>query len=180
MARNPWKTISSKIVYKTRYIKVFENKVKKPNGKIGLYSFVKTPDDSVFIAAITQNNQIYLINQVRYPTGFDSWELPGGNCDGESVLKAGRRELQEETGLVAKTWIKAGKFVAMNGICPEITNVLIAKDLMQTKENKKKEEGIKKVEIFPFNKVLSMIKSGKITDGQTIASILKAKLYLKI
>ncbi len=171
--------MSSKVIYKTPFIKVVEADVIKPNGQGTIFSYVETPDQSVFIVPLTDNNEVYLINQVRYPTMIASWELPGGNCDGDDVIAAAKRELQEETGLRAKKWTKVGWFIAMNGVCAEVTNVLVAKELTQTADDKRDEEGITKIKKVKFDRVLVMIEKGEITDGQTIAAVAKAQLYLK-
>lgn len=178
MAKNPWKILSRRIPYKTPWLRVVEDKVIKPDGSRGTYGYVETRDQSAFIVALTGKNDVYLIKQTRYPTNIDSWELPGGNCDGDDALAAAKRELQEETGLVAKKWTKIGWFIALNGVCPEVTNVFVAQNLIQTGQNETTEEGITKIEKGSFGKVLSMIAENAISDGQSIASILKAKLWL--
>ena len=179
MIKNPWKILSTKVVYETPWLKVIEDEVIKPNGGRGTYSYVETRDQSVFIVPLTDKNEVYLICQMRYPTGVESWEIPGGNCDGDDIMIAAKKELQEETGLTAKKWTKIGWFHALNGVCPEVTNVLIAENLSQTGKKETKEEGIVKIKRVPFEKVLEMVEKNEITDGQTISSILKAKLWLE-
>ena len=154
-----------------------EDVVIKPDGKQDTYSYAETPDQSVFIVALTDKNKVYLVGQYRYPGGHYSWELPGGGCDGDEVLIAAGRELLEETGLTAKKWQIAGHFVAMNGVCAELTNVLIAQDLAQTDKSKIDKE-ITEVKKVKFDEVLKMIEENKITDGQSIAALMKARLFL--
>ena len=41
--RNPWKTLSSQLVYENAWIRVREDQVLRPNGKPGIYSVVEKP-----------------------------------------------------------------------------------------------------------------------------------------
>lgn len=176
--KNPWKTLSSRIAYETPYIKVREDKVVRPDGNLGIYSVIEnTP--AVFVVALTENDEIYLINLYRYPTKQMSIEVPAGNTDGEDVIKAAYRELLEETGLTADRVEIVGKFQSYNGLANEVSVTVIATGLVQTKDNKTKEEGIAWVKKYPIRKVLELIRTGKLTDGQSIAAIIQALMYLK-
>ena len=174
-----WQTLGSRIVYKNKWIRVRENKVIKPNGRRGIYGVVESPP-SVYIIALTNKKEIYLLRQYRYPTKVWSWEIPAGGSDGEPLLTAAKRELREETGLKAKRWTKIGEFQAMNGFCSEWGHVYLARDLKQTNSHQQKEEGIVACEIVPLSKALTMIKLGQITDGLTIVALMKTALHLKM
>ena len=177
-SQNPWKKLSSKIVYKTPWVTVQEDKVIKPDGKRGIYSIVRTPAPAVFIVPMTDKKEIYLVRLFRYPTRRFSWEVPAGNTDNENPLKAARRELWEETGLRAKSFRKLGTFQSMNGIFAEKGYIYLATRLSQTGKNKRKEEGINEVKRVPLKRVLQMIRTGKITDDQSITSIMHTLLFL--
>lgn len=177
---NHWKKITSKIIYKTPWIKVRKDKVIRPDGKPGTYSYVETNGPSVMIVPITVNNEIYLIRQFRYTTQNDSWEVPGGNSEGENLLVSAKRELKEETGLLAKNWEMIGNFHPENGVVSETGYVFIAKDLLETGIDKKIEEGIFDMKKVSFEEVLSMVGNSEITDGNSIVAIFKTYLYLGI
>ncbi len=180
MKKGGWEKLSSRIVYKTPWIKVIEDKVIKPDGEKGIYSYLKTNGDSVFVVPLTDNNEVYLVKLFRYIIGKWSWEIPGGNSDGEDLLKAAKRELKEETGLVAKSWENVGNFQAMSGVVGEKGHVFIARGLKETKENKKLEENIVEIKKVSFRKALRMIHDNEITDGHSIITLSKAALFLKI
>jgi 8-oxo-dGTP pyrophosphatase MutT (NUDIX family) len=175
--KNPWKTLGTKIVYQNPWIKVREDQVIKPDGTRGIYGVVDL-HDTVFIVALTPEEEIYLIRQFRYTTKIYSWEIPAGSSDGQSLLKAAKRELKEESGLVAKRWEKVGKFQSMNGVGTEIGWVFIAQDLSQTGDNHQAVEAIYNLKKFKFKKVLEMIKKGQLTDSQSITAITMVALHL--
>lgn len=180
MADKSWKTLSSKTVYKNNWLAVREDQVIRPNGEEGIYGVVERPT-SVFIVALTENDEVHLVKLFRYPTQVYSLEIPGGAVIGASpkeIEQSAKRELQEETGLIAKQWRLSGKFQVINGFCNEWGYTYIATHLSQTGKNDQAEEGITEVTVLPFDEVLSFIKSGEITDGQTLAAIMQADLFL--
>lgn len=174
---NPWKTLKSQVPYKNQWFIVRENKVVKPNGEKGVYFYVETKP-SVFIVALTEKEEVYLIKLWRYPTRQLSTELPGGNTDGMSPLMAAKKELWEETGIKAGKWIKLGRYQVWNGAASELAYTFIARDLKQTGTNQADEEGISDIIKVPFRKALKMIREGKITDSQTIVALSQAALKL--
>lgn len=173
-----WKTLSSKIVYKDSRITVREDEVIRPDKTNGKYTVVESLGPSVFSVAITEKDEIYLIAQYRYTTGIYSWEVPSGSSNYQDLLVTAKRELQEEAGISAKKWEKINTFQSMKGICNEISNVFIAKDLTKTKSNGQMKEGIYEVKKVSFVDAFKMIKKGEISDGQSIAAIVQTALWL--
>ncbi|MCL5666762.1 MAG: NUDIX hydrolase [Patescibacteria group bacterium] len=177
MNKNPWKTIKPKTVFKNKWISVSEDRVIKPNGEKGTYTVVHT-HPSVFIVAVNPRDQIYLIRQWRYPTGVNSWELPGGSTDGKNPLAAAKKELWEETNLKAKKWKKLGTFQNLNGLSSEISHAFLAADTYPAQHPKESDDHIHTVRPIEKNKIFDMIKAGGITDSQTISSLFLAKLKM--
>lgn len=176
---NPWRQLSSKVVYDNSQFRVREDQIIKPNGKEGKYFVIELPS-SVSIVAVTKNNEAYLIGQHRYTSGLYSWETPCGSIDEQKPLNAAQRELQEETGLTASEWEDLGIIHALNGRTNKVFHVFLARSLKLQNENSQNEEGITRMEKFPFSKIFNMISSGEITSSETISSILKAAIQLKI
>lgn len=174
---NPWKTISSKIVYENPWFKVREDETEKPGNRTGVYGVVLTPP-TVFTVALNEKDEIYLIGMFRYPTGKYGLELPAGGSDNQDLLEAAKRELVEETGVKAKTWEKAGEFTPWNGISDEVSHVFIARDVEETDNQIDPNEGILEVRKVAFEKVFDLVKSGEISDGQTISALTLAKIHL--
>ena len=61
---------------------------------------------AVAVLAIDDHDRVLLINQYRQPVRTRLWEIPAGllDVDGEQPLDAAKRELAEETDLVAAEW----------------------------------------------------------------------------
>ena len=175
---NPWKKLSEKLVYKNPWIHVYEDQVTRPDGTEGVYGRIETNGPVVVIIALTPDDEIYLVGQYRYLTNMFSWELPCGNSEGDDPLIAAKRELQEETGLVANEWEQIADGQSNNGMLTELMHIFVARDLTQTNENEQLEEGITQMKKIPFSEAIAMAKNREITDALALAGILHAALYL--
>lgn len=174
-----WKRISSRIAYKNPWLRVREDKVIRPDGSPGIYGVVEiTP--AVFIVPFVSKTEILLEHIYRYTIKKYSWELPSGNTQGKDPLNMARKELQEETGYIAKHWEKVGTSYSLNGVTTNLCHIYIASGLRQTFHNEQRAEGINKIMKIPIKKAFEMINSGKITDGETISALTIASLYLKL
>jgi ADP-ribose pyrophosphatase len=63
----------------------------------------------VAVVPVTDDAQVYLVRQWRYPWHRNSWEVPAGHGEpDEEPLHAAQRELAEEVGLHARIWEPLG------------------------------------------------------------------------
>lgn len=174
---NPWKTLSSEVAYKSKWISIRHDEVIRPDGKPGTYDVLERPRSNQIIA-LNCRGEVCLVGQWRYPTGRYSWELPGGaNDEGEDDLSTAKRELHEETGLVSKRWTYVGNFSLLNGITPALVDVWLAEEAEQTNFNEAAEEGICRVITIPVDEVRSMIHRGEIENSAAIASFYRYDLH---
>src|SRR6266542_5506246 len=97
-----WQTKSSKIVYENPWMRVFEDQVIMPNGSDGMYGYVESKSDSVYVVPIDDEGYTYIVEQQRYTTKQLSWECVAGRNEGDDPETAAKRELLEETGIRAK------------------------------------------------------------------------------
>ena len=170
--------ISSEKVFSGRYLDLYLDKVKLPNGKTSTREWIDHPG-AVCIIPILPDGNICLIRQFRYGPKDEFIETPAGKLDeGEKPIDCAHRELEEETGY------RTNKLTFLTNIHPAIgfTNekmwMYLAEDLIQTEHNLDIDEFL---ELVPtsLEEALSWVWNGKITDVKTIIGILWAEKLLK-
>ena len=166
------KTISQSYVYKGRIINMRVDEALLPNGKTAGREVVEH-NGGVCVVALTENNEIYLVKQFRYPYGEVIYEIPAGKRDGnEEPLACGIRELKEETGMTSEKFIPLGELYPSPGYCGEIIWMYAAVGLTAGECDPDEDEFLQ-AEKLPLEKVTQMIMSGEIKDAKTQAAVLK-------
>ena len=123
------KTIKSEIVFEQSLIKIRKDRLQKTTSETYDYFSVITPPIAVVILAITPDGFIVTQKEYRHPTAHTLLSLPGGFIeDKENILEAARRELLEETGYDAETFIEMGSAYPYAGFSPQKTCYILAKN----------------------------------------------------
>lgn len=166
------KTLEKRYIYKGRIINVRADTAELPNGKQALREVVEHPG-GVTIAALTDENELIFVRQFRYPYSEVVLELPAGKLEnGEDPLEAGKRELREETGAVAREYRYLGKFYPTPGYCGEIIHMFAAKGLTFTSLDLDDDEFLAP-ERIPLGRAVEMVLGNEIRDGKTQTAVLK-------
>ena len=129
----------------------------------------------VGVLPIDENRMVTLVRQYRYPYETTTLEIPAGKMDQgpENAENCGRRELSEETGLVAGTMIPMGEIWPSPGFMDERLHLFCAKELTQGEVHPDEDEFVEIVRM-PFEELCQRIASGEIHDAKTVAAIGKA------
>ena len=166
----------SKIIHKWKTISLVEDKVVLPTGKEITHTTIVHPGAAV-ILPITEDKQVILVHQYR--PSLKNWllELPAGTIENqESPLACAERELEEETGFSAKTFIELGQMTPMASFCDEVQYFFVAKQLSQTQRLSCDDDEVIEINVCSVQELEEKIISGEITDSKTIACLSKAKL----
>ena len=143
-----------------------------PNGSTAKREIVEH-NGGVCVAPLDNDYNLYFVKQFRYPYMEVVTELPAGKLEkGEDPLEAGKRELEEECGIVADKVISLGEIYPTVAYCSEIIRMYAATGLKKTSQRLDEGEflGVEKVK---FTDALEMVMNGDIRDAKTVAAILK-------
>ncbi len=170
--------ISSQSVYKGRIFDVNKDTVKLEDNTIAEREYL-IHSGGVCVVPITENNEIILVKQFRYPTQEVLIEVPAGKLNiGEDHFECGKRELLEETGATANKLSYLGYIFPTPAYLTEKIHVYLATELTFSQQNLDKDEFLDVIKI-PFDKAIEMIMSNEIKDAKTQVAIMKAYFYLK-
>ena len=177
---NPWTTKKSETIYENPWIHVVKNDVINPNGGDGEYTVVHFRNRAVSAVPIDEHGYTWLVGQYRYTMDSFEWEVPeGGGPMNEEALESAKRELQEETGLIANRWDMLFSDVQLsNSVTDELAYGFVARDLTQC-EAAPDETELLQVKRLPFEEAIEMIYRNEIRDGFSILSLLQAQHLLR-
>ncbi|WP_247235187.1 NUDIX hydrolase [Telluribacter sp. SYSU D00476] len=171
-AENNWKTLTSKTVYENPWIEIQHREVINPAGNEGIYGVVKFKNKAIGIVPLDADGNIYMVGQYRYPLHEYSWEIPeGGGPMGEDTLDTAKRELKEETGLVAETWTRFARIHTSNSATDEEGFLFLAEGLSQYEQEPEDTEDLR-IRKLPLAEAVDMVMRSEITDALSVAGIL--------
>jgi ADP-ribose pyrophosphatase len=163
-------------VYRNAWISVREDLVRFPHGHEGIYGVVTT-NPCVGMLPFVDEDHVVLVRQWRYVTGEPTWEMPtGGNRPGEEPEHAAQRELAEEIGRVAGRLDHLATIDTSKSVVAERATLFAAHDLrLATAEELDATEHLQ-VAVFPFDRVVEMVRRSEILDAMTVVAVLHAAL----
>jgi ADP-ribose pyrophosphatase len=172
-AGRPWKQLSTREIYRNRWISVREDLVELPDGNVTLYGVVRS-GECVGLLPFTGPDTVLLLRQYRYVAGRETWEMPtGGMHPGESIHQAAQRELAEETGYHSAKLTPLTTIHTSKSILDETAHLFVAEGLIPAQAPPDETEFIE-VREFPFAEALRMAENGGLTDAMTVTAILLA------
>lgn len=170
--------VSSALIYGGRIIKLYNDEITLPDGNPAFREFVRHPG-GICVVPVTEEREIMLVRQFRYPYGEETVEIPAGKRDSatEDPLEGGKRELKEELGITAERFIFLGEFYPTPGYTDEVIYMYAATGLTYGETCPDEDEFVT-AEKYPIDTLCEMIASGEIKDGKTQAAVLKVKYLM--
>ncbi len=173
------KGIDSESIFHGRLLHVYRDTVSLPDGSTSTREYIRH-NGAACVVALTEDEEVLMVRQYRYPVGQTTWEIPAGKLDSkdEDPFDAARRELKEETGAEASEWIRLGDFYPTPAYTDENIVMFLAKGLTFGDVNPDDDEFLM-VESVPLETLVAEIMAGNVPDAKTQAAVLRAYLLVK-
>ncbi|SHG36622.1 ADP-ribose pyrophosphatase [Thermosyntropha lipolytica DSM 11003] len=172
------KTVKRETIFKGRIVQLNVDTVLLPDGRESTREIVKHKE-AVAVVALDEKGNIYMVRQYRKPVEKVLLEIPAGilNDEDEEPLEAAKRELREETGLIAASWEKLASFYTAPGFTDEKIHLFLATRLSQGTQRLDEDEFVE-VEVISLARAYEMVLKGEIKDAKSIIGIQWARLQI--
>jgi 8-oxo-dGTP pyrophosphatase MutT (NUDIX family) len=146
------------------------DEVERPGGRTATREIVEHPGAVAVLA--WDGERLALVRQWRHAAGASLLEVPAGTIEhGEATLRTAQRELGEEMGLAAGTWVEGPSFYTAPGFCTERLTLFLATDLSQVDVAAPDDEDLDR-SWLPLAAAIAAIDGGEITDAKSIVGVL--------
>ena len=136
---------------------------------------------AVCVIPVTEDGQVIIERQYRYPLDKVITEIPAGKLDAknEDRLSAIQRELREETGYTADEWTELGDFHPAPAYSDEYITMYMARGL-HLGDRELDEDEFLDVTKVPLKELVDEVMAGRLSDAKTQVCILKAARLLDV
>jgi ADP-ribose pyrophosphatase len=161
--------VESEVVYSGRIVTVRNDRIRHADGEVVDREIVVHPGAVAVVAH--DGTDLWLVKQPREPVGDYLLELPAGklDVDGEPPLETAKRELAEEIGKAAKTWVHLKTFWGSPGFSDEQLHIYLATDLYDEQAHTDEVERIEIVKV-PLSDLDNVIREN--ADSKTLVGLL--------
>jgi 8-oxo-dGTP pyrophosphatase MutT (NUDIX family) len=170
---SPWTTLGSLTVYDGPLFAVRQDQAHNDQAGVRPYTWLRFKVVGIAVLPVDDEGNTYLIGQHRYPVGQFTWELVRGAGDLGQPEDSARRELSEETGFTAKSWMKVLDIRPSAGISDETAPCFIAWGLTQNAAHPDPQEKLR-IRRVPLKDAVQEVLTGQIRDACSSALILAA------
>lgn len=163
-------TVTKRYIYQGKILSLRCDDARLPDGKPCKREIVEHSGGAAVL--YVKDGKIALVKQFRYAYGEEIYEIPAGKLNaGEDPKAAAQRELEEETGLIAKELKLLFTLYPSPGYTNEKIYIYEAKEVCAGKQKPDEDEFLS-VEFLPLEQVREMVLNGRINDAKTIAAVL--------
>jgi len=172
------KLVKKNKIYSGKAVDFYCDEVELCDGESATREYLGHPGAAAALVFFDKKN-IVLVKQFRYPIGKITYEIPAGKLDaGETPLRCIEREIEEETGFIAKRLEKLISIYPTTAFSNEVLHIFAGFGLEKGRQNPDKDEFVS-TEIINFQKALEMVKNGQIMDAKTVIALLYFENILK-
>lgn len=163
------RTLSSSVPWQGQRIRIRVDEVERADGHRTRREVVEHPGAVAILA--WDGERLAMVRQWRHATQRVLLEIPAGTLEpDEPPAETARRELAEEAGLTASSWVEGPRFYTAPGFCDELMHLYLATDLRETAPGGDPDEQLEP-SWMTLADALTAIDDGRIVDAKTIAGV---------
>lgn len=152
-----------------RRIRVRVDEVERTDGHRTTREIVEHPGAVAILA--WDGERLAMVRQWRHATGQVLLEIPAGTLEpDEPPGETARRELAEEVGLAAATWLEGPRFYTAPGFCDELMHLYLATGITDATGEADEDEMLEATWLTMAD-ALAAIDDGRISDAKSIVGI---------
>ncbi|MCP3953147.1 MAG: NUDIX hydrolase [Desulfobacterales bacterium] len=165
-------------VYQGRVFTLDKENVTLGNGVTTDLDVIHHPGAAAMVP-LTDDGQVVMLRQYRHAIRQNIWEIPAGTLEpDEDSETCARREVEEETGYAASTFVRLGTIIPVPGYSDETITLFLCTGLILKQQTLDADEQIM-VSPVPFDETITMIHDGHIQDAKSIAGLFMARQHLE-
>lgn len=163
------RTVKVNYVYEGKIVNLRCDEAALPDGRPCKREMVEHPGGASVLCVY--EGKIALVRQFRYAYQEELLEIPAGKLErGEDPVRAAKRELEEETGLVAGELTPLFTLYPTPGYTNEKIYIYEASGVTAGRQHLDEGEFLNVV-FLPVEEVARMIEKGEIRDAKTIVAV---------
>jgi ADP-ribose pyrophosphatase len=163
------RTLGSTYPWAGRYIRMRVDEIERSDGHRTTREILEHPGAVAMLA--WDGDRLAMVRQWRHATGRVLLEIPAGTLEpGERPAESARRELAEEVGLAAATWVEGPRFFTAPGFCTELMHLYLATDLTDAIAEADADEALER-SWLSLPDALAAVDDGRIIDAKSIVGI---------
>lgn len=174
-------TLVSEEIYNGRILHVTRDTVLLENGEQALREVVHHTGGACVVPVIEKDGVLHVImvRQFRYPHREETLEVPAGKLErGEDPAVCARRELREEAGAEAGSFVPIGSLYPTPAYDSEVIYMYLAQELTMLKTQALDEDEFLDVTVLPLTEAVERVMRGEIRDAKTQIALLKTARLL--
>lgn len=173
------KTMKSEKIYDGKMINLRIDTVELPDKKYSKREVVEHPG-SVAIIALTEENEVLLVEQYRKSVEKTLLELPAGKIEiDEEPSETAKREFEEETGYELESLEYLLEFYSSPGFTDERVYLFLAKNIKKVSDQVGVDNEKIALKKMDYEELLTGIKRGQLMDSKTVLGMLYAEQFIR-
>lgn len=179
------RSLGTRLIYDGRIVRLSLDTVRFPDGSTGELEMIRHSGAAAVLPVLAGGGpapHVVLVRQYRYAAGGYLLEVPAGRPDraGEDWEVCARRELAEETGLVAERLVRLATIYTTPGFTDERIHLFLGLNATSTGRapSLDRDEFLEPVAL-PFAEALECVHTGQIVDAKTICTLFYAAAFIR-